>query len=106
MPYVYFVGLTKENLPVKSQELSGYDIVTWYLNWSGRKRNIGEIRHSVLGVANGKIDDLDIVFQRSQFPSSMTILNLLKYVNWALASILIATFDCLRGRWWHALILN
>ena len=106
LPYVYFVGLTKENLPVKSQEISGYDIVSWYLNWSGRKRNIGAIRHSVLGVTDWKIDDLDVVFQRSQLSSSMTILNLLRYVNWAVASILIAAFDCLRGRWWHALMLN
>ncbi len=105
-PYIYFAGLTKQNFPATYQEQPGYDILSWYLNWPGRQNDLREIRHSVLEVRHRKIQDLDITFQRGPLPSSMKIIGLIKYVIWAIGAIAIAAFDCFRGRWWHAFILN
>jgi len=104
--YVYFSSLSSGNLPKGISGQKSYDIVSWYLQWKGKIKNIGAIHHSVSNVPTKLIGDVDLVFQQDILPSISGLKVILSYAFWGVIASFIALLDCFRGRWWHALILN
>lgn len=103
--YVYFEGLAEDNLPLANGK--NKNIFSWYLQWAGRKKNIQILRHTIESRRSGLIiDRAEIQFQDSPVPNLAGVLARLKYFYWGLRSSLIAFMDMLRGRWWHAFLLN
>jgi polysaccharide biosynthesis PFTS motif protein len=104
--YVYFANLSSGNLPHGVNDQNSYDIVSWYLQWSGQSKNVKAIHHSVTNSPNKVIDGIDLVFQAQILPALIGWKPVAKYTVWGVISSFIALMDCFRGRWWHALLLN
>ena len=104
--HVYFANLNPSNLPHVLNGLQSYDIVSWYLQWNGRPKTIEAVHHSVPNILNRVIGQIDLVFQSEMLPSLFGWKASIKYITWGLVAFFIALVDLLRGRWWHALLLN
>jgi polysaccharide biosynthesis PFTS motif protein len=103
--YVYFSNLSAGNLPQGVIGQKSYDIVSWYLKWKGKAKNIKVIRHNVPNISI-RIDEVDLIFQSRILPSLAGWKSVSNYVLWGINASLIALLDCFRGRWWHAFLLN
>ena len=104
--YVYFAMLALGNLPQKFNQSKSYDVVSWYLLWENRARNVEVICHSVPNVVDQAIGDVEIHSQSELLPSLGSMKSCCKYFYWCCFSILLTAFDFIRGRWWYALLLN
>ena len=105
-PYVYFHALAPNNIRRASSDGISYDIVSWYLQWQGRKPDIDAIHHTVRNVPLKRIGDLDLVEQSGPLPMLVGLSEFASYSRWALTATVIAFLDLLRARWWHALLLS
>ena len=104
--YIYFVNLSLSNLPLGGATQKSHDIISWYLQWKGKIKNIGAIHHSVPDVSVKSINEVDLVFQKEILPPLIGWTAIFKYAFWGINASFIALLDCFRGRWWHALMLN
>lgn len=105
-PYAYFVGLSAGNSPQDINGCQSHDVVSWYLQWSGRNRDIETIHHSVIGASPTIEGNIAVLPQRRSLPDLTGWGAIVSYAVWGVGAIVIAILDCLRGRWWHALLLN
>jgi len=105
-PYVYFADLVPSNLPQEAQGQPSHNIVSWYLQWDGRKPHIEAIHHSVPKTVCKILGNVDLNTQPAPLPEMVGLSELINYFGWSLSAAVIATLDLLRGRWWHALLLN
>jgi polysaccharide biosynthesis PFTS motif protein len=104
--YVYFANLGPANLPKEKNGSQSHDIISWYLQWQGRKSDIKEIRHNVANSLDTEVNGIRILSKRGPLPALVGWVSIVKYAIWGLGAIIFAVFDCLRGRWWHALLLS
>ncbi len=104
--YAYFMNLTAANLPPVVSETQSFDIVSWYVQWLGRNPAVTSIRHGVLGAPDITVDGFDVSPQKNPFPPLSGSREIAAYLNWGLSAIVQSTFDSLRGRWSHALLLS
>lgn len=104
--YSYFSDLTGANLPNININGKHYDVVSWYINWNRKPFGIKSVRHNVIGAEPFNSGKILVDFQDGPIPNFSNWLSIIKYTIWASAAILIAMFDLVRGRWWHAFILN
>jgi polysaccharide biosynthesis PFTS motif protein len=104
--YVYFDSLTPGNLPQPCRDGSSHDIITWYMQWRGRIVNIDTLCHGVIGAEHRAVDGTPVITVPSAIPSLTRFGSLMRFIAWGFGATLIATWDFLRGRWWHALLLN
>lgn len=103
--HVYFDRLSLGNLPQGVIGQKSYDIVSWYLQWKGKTKNIEAIHHNVPNVSM-QLDKVDLFFQSKILPSLTGWMPILNYTLWGIGASLIALLDCFRGRWWHPFMLN
>lgn len=101
--FAYFDALTLGNLPRPCKDERSHDIITWYQQWSGRVSDLDTFCHGVKGVAS---DGVAVVSVPSAIPPLTNCGPLIRFVGWSVAASTIAIIDCLRGRWWHALLLR
>lgn len=104
-PYAYFHALVLNNIPLTPSDGVSYDVVSWYLQWYGRKSDIKAIHHSVRNAPRMRIGDIDVVEQSGPLPKLAGLREFKSYLGWVLTAPVIAAFDLLRARWWHALLL-
>lgn len=104
--YVYFAELGPGNLPQKTNNSQSHDIVSWYLQWPGKKPDIKVVRHSVAHSSPGIVDGIAVLPQCGPLPALTGRRSIINYAAWGLLATVIAALDCVRGRWWHALLLN
>ena len=105
-PYVYFSELINSNIPKRVQWQMEHNIVSWYLQWDGRKTNVKTICHSAPNTFSKNLGDVELVTQRGPIPRLANSNELSKYIGWALVSIPLSFIDLFRFRWWHPLLLN
>ena len=74
--YAYFDLLSSNNV---STDINSHNIVNWYLQWKNRNTEINSICHSVDGILNFKLDDIDII-QTDVLPK-LKKFQLLQYVG-------------------------
>lgn len=103
--YVYFADLGLGNLPQKTNNSQSHDVVSWYLQWPGRKSDIETVRHSVANSSPSIVDGIAVLPQCGALPVLTGWGAIINYAVWGLHASVISALDCLRGRWWHALLL-
>ena len=104
--HVYFVGLSRGNLPQREGGVSSHDIVSWYLQWDGRDRQIASVRHSVAGSGTLEVDGASVRAQSGPLPALSGVRPVFRYLAWGVTAALTALVSLLRGHWWNALLLN
>jgi polysaccharide biosynthesis PFTS motif protein len=104
--YIYFANLSPSNLPLGGVAQKSHNVISWYLQWKGKIKNIRAIHHSVPDVSAKSINDVDLVFQKEILPPLIGWIAIFKYAFWGINASFIALLDFFRGRWWHAFILN
>jgi len=104
--YVYFDGLGPGNLPQPCRDGRSHDIITWYMQWTDRVVNLETICHGIAGADHKAVNDTPVVPVLAPLPPLAGFHMLLRFIVWAIGVTLIATWDFLRGRWWHALLLH
>jgi len=105
-PYVYFDALAPDNIPSTTSDRVSYTIVSWYLQWQGRNIDVEAIHHAVPNVPCKRIENHNLVERASPLPMLAGLYEFTVYLRWASTALVIGAFDLLRGRWWHAFILN
>lgn len=104
--YIYFCNLSNNNLPKMKSSKKSHDIISWYIQWVGRDRDIRVISHGVSSNLISNDHNIDLKFQKKPIPSIQNWSQLLQYFLWAFRAIAISTVDLIRGHWWHSFILN
>ena len=103
--YVQFCDLTPNNLP---QRESGerFDIVSWYLGWSGRVDGLREVRHTVPFQVDRIIDGVSLSYSRSNLPELAGFKSRLRYALWGICSIFYTIWETVCGRWACAVLFE
>jgi polysaccharide biosynthesis PFTS motif protein len=104
--YAYFAALGPGNLPQKINHSQSHDVVSWYLQWPGRNPDIKAVHHGVANSFPTTVGNISVFPQREPLPALTKWGEVLNYMLWGVGASIIAALDCLRGRWWHALLLN
>lgn len=105
-PHASFVDLGLGNLPSKIDGIESHDVISWYLKWSGRAAGIEAIRHTVHKAQVAHVDGVQVLPVWHVLPALHGMRTIVSYLFWGARASIIATVDYLRGRWWHALLLN
>lgn len=100
--YCYFLDLNASNF--RRDNSSG--LFFWYLNWAGRAGKISSIKHSVKNHNSFSYQNITTAYQSAPIPDLPDLPTTLRFMLWGFKAITIALIDMLRGRWWHAFILN
>lgn len=104
--YVYFNALVPGNLPQPCRDGRSHDIITWYMQWSSRINVIDKLCHGVMGAEPRAVNGTPVTPVPDPIPILTHFGSLARFIAWGIGASLIATWDFLRGRWWHALLLN
>jgi len=104
--YVYFDSLKANNLPQHIKSEKNYDIISWYYQWSGRIIEPNYLFHCVKNVNTGSVEGIPVLFRPYIIPPLISFLTLILFINWGIATSILAIYDLLRGHWWHALMLK
>ena len=104
--YVYFCGLTADNLPQPTKTRRSHDIVSWYQQWQGRITSLDTLCHNVKGVKPVKVKHVPTISVQEIVPPLNRPAVVVRYFGWGVSVIVGALFDLMRGRWWHAFLLN
>lgn len=104
--YAAFADLGPGNLPQQIDGSQSHDVVSWYLQWPGRAADIEAVRHTVRNAPPVRVGEVDVLPARHVLPGLEGARAVVGYAIWGLRASIVAVADCLRGRWWHALLLN
>jgi len=104
--YVYFEGLVPGNLPQPCKDGRSHDVISWYMQWSGRISDIEAICHSVIGTVPKAVDGTRVVPVKSAIPPLSGLWPLMRFLAWGIGASTVALVGFFMGRWWHALLLN
>jgi len=104
--FVYFDSLSRGNLPQIDKAKKNCDILSWYLQWPGRAKDLDAIAH---GLKNEPVNTfLGVQVVPMQNPTLPLELGdfVRRFLPWCIFSVSFTLLDFLRGRWWHALLLS
>jgi len=104
--YVYFDSLASGNLPQTCKDGRSHDIITWYMQWPNRISDIDTLCHGVIGAERKAVNGIPVAPVPAPLPPLTHFGTITRFTAWGIGAALIATWDLLRGRWWHALMLN
>lgn len=102
--YVYFDGLVSSNIP-KANSKPSYDVISWYLQWSQKEKNISSILHRSTSSPDLEVDGITIKSVNTTLPPLTNISLLLKYFGWFIQGVLFSLIELLRNNWWHPLMM-
>jgi polysaccharide biosynthesis PFTS motif protein len=103
-PYVFFSGLTRNELPQKALKQS-YDILSWYLQWPGREKDLKTICHNVKNIPEFNYQGVKICHFEPLSPLGGWLTNGELFI-WGMKNAGLCLLDWLRGRWWSALMFG
>lgn len=103
-PFVCFLGLKKNNLPNTTDGTQSYDICSWYSRWKERNLNVKTLVHDVQGTSPLKLGELQVKYLPQPYASLENISQTVRFIGWALPSLILAFFSMLMGRWWNVLL--
>jgi polysaccharide biosynthesis PFTS motif protein len=104
--YVHFADLGPGNLPQEINGSKNHDVISWYLNLSGKTIGIEAVHHSVANVLPTAVGEIAVLPRRGPLPDLESGGAVANYALWGLRACVIAAIDCLRGKWWHGLLLS
>ena len=101
-PYDYIHGLSKNNI---NQKNGLYDFLAWYINFTeAEKEKI--IIHSIKKTNDFKFSGRTVKFQNNPLRSLVGVKSTMLFICWSILVTIISFLDLIRGRWWHAFLLN
>jgi len=103
-PYVVFLGLEKNHLPVNGEKES-YDIISWYKKSSIRKPNIEKIWVQAVVEKNYK-SSTDLIVSRLIFPAFGSITAFFYFLFMVTFALLVSILGVLRGKWWYGFLFS
>lgn len=104
--FVFFERLSPANLPQPTSDGRSHDVITWYLQWPGRVKDLDAIHHSVEGAEPRTVGGTPVRSVHSAVPYLTDLAAIRRFLAWSIPAILLAFADLLRGRWWHPLLLR
>jgi polysaccharide biosynthesis PFTS motif protein len=104
--YTYFFSLNGTNFPQPDKAGISHDFVSWYINWSGRNKDVQSIYHNVKGQESMHWKGVDISYLDNPFPPLYTRQALIDYFFWCVRAVFISIISIFTGRWWNILILE
>lgn len=104
--YIYFVSLDRNNLPKSGSNIINHDIISWYIQWSGRNQQISSVRHDVIESRPINLAGITVCKQAKPLPPLPKLRLFIKYLFWGLVVCITSMHSLLRGRWWDPLLLN
>ena len=105
-PYSYFHDLSVNCLPIKnnSNQIS-HDIITWYLLWKGKDKNIQDIYHNAK--INFKLNQLGHSILPINGPFlPLNFLQLLKFITKGSSNIFLSLFSLFSNNYNHILLIR
>jgi polysaccharide biosynthesis PFTS motif protein len=100
----HFCGLS-ENEIISSDSNKNYDIISWYLQWSGRAENIDEITHNIKTANERMINNIKMLWADPLEPIRGLKSNLL-FLSWGVGAVLLSLIELIKGNWWYPLMLR
>lgn len=104
--YVCFANLGSGNLPQLKNGRQSHDVISWYLQWKGKASGVEAVHHTVGKALPVQVGDVEVMSSRRLLPDLTGVKTILGYALWGMRASTVAARDWLRGRWWHALLLN
>jgi polysaccharide biosynthesis PFTS motif protein len=104
--YAYFVNLNSTNIPKSNKANKSYNIISWYLQWYDRSKDIKAIHHSVANIALKSVKNIPLIYQSKIHPPITGFLPFIKFMIWCLGAFFITFINLLFGRWWYAFLFN
>lgn len=104
--YAYFADLGTGNLPQEINGSQSQDVISWYMQWPGRKLDIEAIHHSAANSAPITVDKIAVLPQRGPLPALTGWGSIIKFAVWGIFASFFAVLDFMRGHWWHVVLLN
>lgn len=104
--YAYFFSLNGTNFPQPDKAGISHDFVSWYINWSGRNKDVQSIHHNVKDQESMHWKGVDISYLENPFLSLYTRKALVDYFFWCIKAVFISIVSIFTGRWWNILILE
>jgi len=104
--YVYFSGLTEQNLPSINSNQKNYDIISWYSLWNGRAQHIDSFVHNVSKAKLRYLQGKPVVSIQNSTLGFFRIKELVQFVIWSIKNILFSFIGFIYGRWWYPLFLK
>lgn len=103
--YAFFDDLSKINLPISSSKKDRYDIISWYLQWTGKVDKLDTICHSVKNVESRNSQEIPIHYIKTFLMPLTNLLKLMHFIAWGILAVMLSFIDLFRNRWWHAFLL-
>ena len=103
-PFVHFVNLSQENISVGEGRTKLYNILNWYCQWDGRRRDIGKIYHTV-NVDPIYRSAISIRRNPEEIPRLQGGYKGLIFLIWALRSTAVASLGLFAGKWYYSVLL-
>ena len=98
-PYVVFIDLQKNNLPITG-EIKSCDIISWYKNSKIRTSTIKEIWAQAV-VNKSYIAEPGLFVTQFIFPKINLLRKYIIFLLKGITSLFVAIIGILRGRWWY-----
>jgi polysaccharide biosynthesis PFTS motif protein len=104
--HAFFVSLQSRNIPHPTNDQISYDIISWYAQWAGRKKELDSFVHTAAQKQSIHIDKTKVVSTSYAVQPLIGLSKLSRFFWWAVKAVIISLVDLLRNRWWHALMLG
>lgn len=104
--YVFFDAMAVNNLPHPGIDGRSHDIFSWYEQWPGRVPEVDSLCHGISDAGPALANNIPLLGMGRPVPPLASAASLARFFAWGLMATGLAMFDLLRGRWWHALMLD
>ena len=104
--YVFFDAMAVNNLPQPGIDGRSYDVFNWYEQWAGRVAEVDSLCHGLRDAAPNVANKTPVFGMNWPVPPLASAASLARFLAWGLMATGLALLDLLRGRWWHALMLD
>ena len=103
--FSHFEYITEAQTPRPASDGRSFDVMTWYLRWTGRAPGVETLTYRVKPFRHGRGSP----WVRTLETPFLPVLGLggwFRFAGWSLGAITVAFVDILRRRWWHPLLLR
>ena len=103
-PYVVFINLYQQNLPIPGGKKS-YDLISWYKESTIRKPGIGKI-WAQAKVGKEYVAPDDLVVAPSMFPKLGSFSGYVRFIFSNTLALFVAAFGVFMGKWWYGFLYH
>jgi len=104
--YIYFDGIVEGCLPQASKDGISHDLLSWYLQWPGRIKDIDTLCHSVSTTREIELNSIQVTSIPSPILPLSKLTSVFFYFAWSIIVTLHAIYDFFLGHWWNIVLLK